>query len=250
MRVLHWLFLALSLCPGFARADGLSDLKAALTQLKASTPLKALVEVKTLRRNGADEDQGQVSIGVEDAGHGLQLSYSRELQLRFDVEQRARIREPNARTPALTALKDIDASEIFPMVSAAPGLARIVERSAFKGERVDNYNGKPARLLSFELPLESLVARDRKVTRNFESTVDIWIGADGVPLASRARQLISGRAFVVVGFESLYEEQFVFGVAGDRLLTLRRESRFDASGAGEKDMRRIVRTLQPLPHNL
>lgn len=77
-----------------------------------------------------------------------------------------------------------------------------------------------------------------------EGTLDLWIGADGTPLASSFRQRGSGRAFVVVSFEQKYDEDSVFGVTGERLLMLRRESRFSSSGAGEKMESKVVKTLQ------
>lgn len=238
-------------CAHGARADGLTDMRAALAQLKGQSPIKAVLDARSWHRmgegKGADEEQGQATIGLEDAGRGLQVTYGRELAARIDAEQRSRVRDPANKTPTLTTLKDIDIGDILPMMSSSAAILRVADKAAFKGERAEAYNGKPARVLTFELPVESLNERDRKYTKNFDSTVDVWIGADGTPLASRARQVIRGRAFVVISFESLYEEQFVYGVNGDRLLTLRRESKFGASGAGERDERKIVRTLQVLP---
>lgn len=247
---LSLLLIALLGSAPLAQADGLADMRAALAQLKGQSPLKAMLEARSWHRMGdgreAEEEQGQASIGLEDAGRGLQVTYGRELTARIDAEQRARVREPASKTPTLTTLKDTDIGEILPMVSSAAALLRMADKAAFKGERTEAYNGKSTRVLTFELPVESLNERDRKYTKKFDSTVDVWVGADGTPLALRSRQVIRGRAFVVISFESLYEEQFVYSVSGDRLLTLRRESKFSASGAGERDERKIVRTLQLL----
>jgi hypothetical protein len=248
---LSLLMAGLFACASFAHADGLADMRAALAQLKGQSPIKAVLEAHSWHRTGegraADEEQGQASVGLEDAGRGLQVTYGRDLTARIDTEQRSRVRDPANKTPTLTTLKDIDIGEMLPMVSSGAALLRVADKAAFKGERSDAYNGKPARVLTFDLPVESLNERDRKYTKKFSSTVDVWIGADGTPLASRSRQVIGGRAFVVISFDSVYEEQFVFGVNGDRLLTLRRESKFNATGAGERDERKIVRTLQVLP---
>lgn len=235
-------------CLPLAHADGLAEMRAALAQLKGQSPLKAMLEVHSWHRTGegkpADEEQGQATVGLEDAGRGLQVTYSRELSARIDAEQRSRVRDPANKTPTLTTLKDVDIGEILPMVSSGAALLRVADKAVFKGERAEAYNGKPARVLTFDLPVESLNDRDRKYTKKFSSIVEVWIGADGTPLAQRARQVIGGRAFVVISFDSVYEEQFVYGVNGDRLLTLRRESKFNATGAGERDERKIVRTLQ------
>jgi hypothetical protein len=100
------------------------------------------------------------------------------------------------------------------------------------------------RALTFEMPMSSLSTREKKYAKKFSSVLDVWIGADGMPLASRLRQAMSGRAFVVVSFDSVQEEDSVYGVVAERLLAVRKETRGHASGAGEKDERKVVTTLQ------
>ncbi len=75
----------------------------------------------------------------------------------------------------------------------------------------------------------------------------MWIGADGMPLASRMRTAVSGRAFVVVSFESTDTEDQVFGTVGDHLVVLRKESSLSSAGAGEREERKALTTLQVQP---
>jgi hypothetical protein len=79
--------------------------------------------------------------------------------------------------------------------------------------------------------------------KKFEGSLDIWIAADGTPLASRAIQNISGRAFVVVSFEQRNESESVYNQVGDRLLTVRKETKNSSSGMGEKGESKVVKTL-------
>ncbi|MFZ6743373.1 hypothetical protein ACO0LC_09120 [Undibacterium sp. JH2W] len=231
------------------QADGLADLKAALARLPGQTPVKALVDAKTWSRQGEgkelEEQNGQASISLEDSPRGLQLLYSKDLLMRLETEERAKEKDPKAKTPTIAAIKEVNSSELRPMVSAVGNLSRALEKAIFKSEKTDaSYNSKPARLLSFEIPVEKLSEKERKYVKKFEGSLEIWISADGTPMASRFHQTISGRAFVVISFESKYEEELVYGLSGDRLVITKKESKNSGSGAGEKGEMRIVKTLQ------
>ncbi|MBC3918856.1 hypothetical protein H8L32_15295 [Undibacterium sp. CY18W] len=231
-----------------ARADGLSDLKAALARLPGQSPVKALVEAKTWSRQGEGKEQeeqnGQASILLEDSPRGLQLLFGKDLLARLEVEERAREKDPKAKTPGLAAIREVNASELRPMISAAGNLTRAMEKAIFKTEKTETYNGKPARLLSFEIPVDKLTEKERKYVKKFEGSLDIWIAADGTPIASRMHQAISGRAFVVISFETKNEEDLVYGLSGDRLIVIKKETHNSGSGAGEKGEMRVTKTLQ------
>lgn len=233
---------------GPARADGLADLKAALSRLQGQSPLKATIELKSVRRLGEgkelEESSAHASLSVEDGARGMQVFYSKETLMRAEAEARAKGKDPKNKTPTVTALSELSTAELRPMVAAVLGLSRQIEEGIFKGEKLDTYNGKPARLLSFEFSMDRLTERERKYVKKMESTLDLWIAADGTPLASNFRQSGSGRAFVVVSFEQKYDEDSIFGLSGDRLLLMRKESRLSSSGAGEKMESKVVKTLQ------
>jgi len=238
---------ALTLAAGAARADGLADLKAALARAAATVPLKAQAEARTWRRLGegadAEEERGTAALHLEDGARGLSVVHGKDILARIDAELRAKARNPDSKTPTLAALDELGPRDLLALASAAPGLARMIERGQFKGERADTWQGKGARALTFEMPISTLSTRDRKYAKKFTSVLDVWIGADGMPLASRLRQTMSGRAFVVVSFESVQDEDSVYSVVGDRLLVARKETRGKAAGAGESDERKVVTTL-------
>ena len=237
-----------SLFGGVARADGLADLNAALARLQGQTSVKAQIESKTWRREGegkeAEEDSGQATVAVDGGPAGLQVLYSKELLAKVEAEQRAQVKNPKAKTPIGFALGEMKATELRSMVSAAGALSREIDDAVFSGEKMDSYKGKPARLLSFTLSLDKVPEKDRKYVKKFEGSIDVWIAADGTPLASHFRVDVSGRAFVVVSFAQKMDETRQYGVSGDHLLLLRKESKSAISGAGEKVESRIVKTLQ------
>lgn len=240
------LFIASS---SLVHADGLSDLKAALGRLQGQTPIKAIVDAKTWSKNGegkdAEERSGAASVQIEEGANGLRLQFSRDTLTKLDTEERAKEKDSKAKTPISSALSALSTSELREMTSAAANMQRDLDKANFKAERAETWNGKPARLLSFELDMDKNVKeKDRKYIKKFEGTAEVWIAADGTPLASRMQVTASGRAFVVISFESSNSEDQVFGVVGDRLVVLRKDSQNKGSGAGEKGEGRTTRTLQ------
>ena len=234
-----------------ARADGLADLKGALARSSAPAPLKARIESRLVRRHGegkdAEDEQGEAALTVEDSARGVSMVFDRDILARIEAEKRARVRNPNSKTPTTSALAELAPGDVLNMVSPAQALLRTMDKAVYKGERGEAWQGKAARVLSFDIPISTLAARELKYTKQFESGLEVWIGADGTPLASRMRQKRSGRAFVVVSFEANLEESSIYGLTGERLVTLRREFRGKASGAGESDDTRTVTTLVPQP---
>ncbi|WP_394779487.1 hypothetical protein [Undibacterium sp.] len=239
---------ALLALPGFAYADGLSDLKTALARYQAQTPLKASLELKTWSKHGEgkelDETNGLASVTVEENVRGSQVSYSRDVLNRMEAEAKAGAKDEKAKTPTITALKELSISELRGMSNAAGALLLSLEKLNFKSERAETWNGKPARVLTFEASLENQQARDKKYVRKLEGTTEIWIAADGTPLADRSRLNISGRALLVISFEMVNNEDHVYSLVGDRLVVLRKEIYTKGSGAGEKGEGRIIKTLQ------
>ncbi|MBY0572222.1 MAG: hypothetical protein K2P84_00950 [Undibacterium sp.] len=242
--------LAVALTAGSAQADGLGDLKAALSRLQGHVPIKAVVEAKTWNRQGegkeVEETQGKASVKVEEGQAGLQVSYSRDLLNTLEAEERAKEKDSKAKTPTLAALGEVNSSSLRPLISASASLTRSLEKANFKSEKVDTYNGKPARLLSFELSIDKLSEKERKYLKKFEGSVSVWIDADGTPLASRYSQSLSARAFLVVSFESKNDEEWAYTTVGDRLVALRREVKSSGAGMGEKSENKVTKSLQVL----
>ena len=133
------------------------------------------------------------------------------------------------------------------MTAAAQTLLRALEKAQFKEERADSLNGKPARLLSFELGQDKIAEKDRKYVKSFEGQMDVWIDTDGTPLASKTHMHASGRAFLVVSFDVDNGEDYVYAMAGERLVAVRKEVRRKNAGGGDKSEERTVHTLQLRP---
>jgi len=82
--------------------------------------------------------------------------------------------------------------------------------------------------------------------REFKLQLNVWIAADGTPLASQRHLELSGRAFVVVSFEHHSDERRSYAVVGDRLVATNDDEKGSAKGAGESQEYRTERSLQTL----
>jgi hypothetical protein len=231
-RLLLCLFAALLALP--AHADGLSDLKAALVRLQGQAPLKGSVSVKSESRiSEGKEDElstALAQIQFDDSVQGLRLTYPGAALTKATQEEAAQASNPKATTPTASGLKSLSFSDVRDMARAAENLQRDIASASLKSERADSYQGQPARVLLLDVPQK----KQDKYVKKFESTVEVWIAADGTPLASKARQRVEGSAFVVISFEMLNTEEQVFSVVGDRLIATKRTVTNSGSGAGQK----------------
>lgn len=240
----------ISLC-GPVRADGLNELKEALTRYPATNAIKAQVDAKTWKRDrdgkNDEEKSGQATLYLEDNAQGLRVQYSKDALNRYSVEEKAREKNTKANTPTLSALAALNLGELRQLTNAAPSLMQQLERSTFKDERIDTYNGKQARLLSFDYGIGALSEKDRKYLKKYDGSLEVWIAADGTPLASRTHQTLSGRAYVVVSFDMKNDEELVYHPIGDRLTVARKESNSSGNGMGEHGESKTTRSLRMVP---
>ena len=237
--MLRSLLLAITLlAPALSHADGLADLKAALAKPTGPQPLKAQLSVKTQQRHGEGSDatveQGAVSIGVEDDAQGLRTQLSADLLAKLRAEGVAGEQDANAPAPAGLALQQLGVRDVRALTAGADTLARLLARATFKQESATTLNGQPARLLAFDLGAGPLRERDKKYVKKIEGSLQVWTAADGTPLEARSQLKISGRAMVVISFETTQSDRLVFARAAERLIVVTREQVQSSSGGGEK----------------
>lgn len=226
-------------------ANPLQELRDTLGRLAGHTPLKATVQLKSESRthdgDESDTSAGLATVQLEDGPTGLRLAYPQAALAQAAREETARAANPKAPAPTATGLKGLSFSEVRELSRAAETLRRDLANAIFKTERNEAWQGRPARVLVFDVPQ---VKKDKYV-KKFESTLEVWLGADGTPLASRQRQRLEGSAFVVINFEMQNTEELVFAVVGERLVATQRTSVTRGSGAGQKGSGRTEYTLQP-----
>lgn len=224
----------LSLTPD-AHADALSDLRSALGRLQGQTPIKGQVSVKSENRQNEGKDDarnelGAAQVAFDDGPQGLRLTYPQPLLTKALQEDAAKDANPKASTPTATGLGNLAYQDVRQMTRAAEGLLRTLNRASFKSERTDTWQGQAARVVSFDVPLRE----PNKYTKKYSNVLEVWVAADGTPLAARQTQSISGRAMMVISFEMSSSEETQFTVVGERLVAVRRSSQSSGEGAGEK----------------
>ena len=228
-----------------ARPDPLAQLVGALARLPATTPVRARVEHRVTFTQG-DEEQaptaGTATATVSSGSEGLRITWSPSLLARTETEERERTRNPDAPTPTRDAVGDLRALALARALDAVPEMLRSLHDARVLEDKVEPLDGVPTRVLLLQVK-PAIAARDRKYVKDVEATARIWLGPDGVPLATDRRVLLKGRIFLIITFDIEQKESLRFGRSGDRLVVLRHESEFRSAGAGEKRDRLAVTTL-------
>lgn len=238
--------LALLLMLPKAQADGLADLKAALAQLQGSSAVRGTLQLRGESRvnEGKDDariETSQAQIGVEDGPQGLRLLYPQAQLARARQEQEAFAKDPKASKPTAEGLEGLTLREAQALLRPVERLQQRLATAQFKSEKADSWQGQPARLLSFTLPM----TQPNKHVKEHSHELLLWINADGVPLASRSTQKNSGRAYLVISFEIWGEEELQYAVLGERLVALRSSSKNGGSGGGERGQAQRTLTFTP-----
>ena len=99
----------------------------------AATPVKGQLQLDSWSRDGGEsgaaaEERGQAGVAFEDGPAGLRVHLPRELLQRAELEDRLREKDPDARTPALTALRLLDLRELKQTPRRLPGSAYAATR--------------------------------------------------------------------------------------------------------------------------
>lgn len=242
------LSLLLALAGSPARADSLDALREVLKTLRGTSPLKATATA-TLSGAGRGDtgksrtEAGSAAVTVDAGAHGLRLAYAPDLLARLSAEGAAETRDPNAPTPIRKALDKLKPEALVDLAHAAAALLRELEGARLTGERSESWQGVPARVLSVQIPTEKFLAL--KGVKKASVTFDIWIDANGRPLASKTRAVVSGRVAMVVSFDATFVEDTVYAVLGDRLVVRRRELVESVSGLAAGGDSRTTLSLQP-----
>jgi hypothetical protein len=228
-------------------ADGLSNLKSALGRYGAKSTIKGVFEAQIWSQQGKDKDatqtRGRAKASIEYGPQGLRMSWDRPFLQQLDKETRARS-QPNPPTnQALNALWAMDMRKASGMVNPAEELLRVIDTATFLSEGIETFNGRQVRTLNFSVPLGSEAQRFRRWLKDFNSTVKIWIDADGSPLGFLQKVHMKARAFLVITLEQTREETITYANAGDHLICSRQEERQEFHGGGEYNTSRTTRTF-------
>ncbi len=176
--------LPLLVLPALAWADGPVDLRTSLQRLHGHAPVKVELayavhqERTTFMKPVVHERSLRLQI-VEDEG-GLHVDWKLPTVGASRPEP-----EATALTPMGEVLKDLDPLTLNGLLNQADALDAQLETAQFKAEDRATYQGHPVRVLTFTCKPRILAQHQGRVTQA-ESTLKIWIGDDGVPMATES----------------------------------------------------------------
>jgi hypothetical protein len=103
--------------------------------------------------------------------------------------------------------------------------------SQLVSEKADTYQGKPARLvqLVYTPPIEDMSKVSIKENAH---TAQMWIGADGLPLAAVMTHKLRGSFMMFISFEQASRDELVFNVVNNRLVLAHRDEQGTRKGPG------------------
>src|SRR5258706_2419615 len=114
-----------------ARADVITDMRAAVSQLHATKPIHVSIDVQRSRKNeGRCANQqftGAASLDVIEDDAGLHIIFPRAVLERADRESREHTADPRKQTPTRAAVNDTQATEIADCVNFAGTFLRLID---------------------------------------------------------------------------------------------------------------------------
>ena len=225
-------------------ADALTDLRATLAQLAATTPAHGAFEVTSTNKS-SDEDQpfqGKASVGFEIADAGLRVLYPKTTLMQANQEARAEAADPDHQTPARAGMGRVHALQLAELLDGAASLTNELLTAQLIDVKPTTWRGKPARLVTFKLSPKLSKGASKRV-KKVDATLSVWLGDDGVPIA--AERLFSIKAsFMLIAFESDQKESWTYTRNGDRLVATFCEETQKSDGFGQHNLSHVVQVVR------
>lgn len=215
---------------GMACADGLSDLENALTRLQSKMPMSAVIELSYTQKREEDSpiESGNVAVSLDDNDNGLQITYNKALLEKMAFETQQKSLNDDAITPTLSSINRLSPRNLQTMLSAATGLRDRIKQLSFIDEKKQSYQGREVRVLSFDMPIETIIddKKAREFVTKFKASYRIWIEDDGTPVETQMTFKGKGSAYVFFSLEAKSSAVSKYRVSNGRLLRTQSESKF------------------------
>ncbi len=227
-----------------AHANGLEDLKTALATLQGTGAMRGTFDVRETRTDldakpAKGPESAAVSALVEEDGNGLAIRWDHGLLKK--VADEAKLPKDKKRPMGVSDIMgQISARSVAQAVNYAPNLLQYLQNGQLRAERMDAYNGKPARLIEVLVTPPNPDADKVKMKDN-SHVARIWLSPDNLPLAATIYHTIKASFMVFLSFEQSSKEEMTFSVQANRLLVLKRDDAGKEKGPGsESEYRRQV----------
>jgi hypothetical protein len=241
------ILLGAGLLTASAHADVVADMRAAISQLRATKPIHVSIDVQRSRKSEGrfanHQFSGSASIDVVEDEAGLRITFPRAILERADRESREHTVDPRKTMPTRGAINDTQPTEVADAVDFAGPFLRLLATATKLSETRGVRDGRPVRIvvlkLTPKLPPEATSIFSVKFT---EDQMTVWLGDDNIPVA--AERIQRGTAgFMFIKGSMMDRSSWTFTRYGDRLVVLRDDSSYMGSGFGQKGEGRNVQVL-------
>lgn len=229
-----------------ASADALSDLRAVLARFPASSPftVAATVEVSGDSAGVAGSRSGSSKFEVTTSADGLVVRVPDSEVRSAAKEARAKKHDPNAITPARTAMAALTVFDVIDPLDAAAMLLNDLDDATLVAQSASSWHGRAATRLT--ISVKPTLAGTSRFVNKPKIELRVWLDADGIPIAAERDSNYSA-TFVVVTASNSRVERWELATAGDRLYASRAEEVDRASAVGRNIT--TSRTLALVPHS-
>jgi hypothetical protein len=187
--------------------------------------------------------QGSAVTHVEDGPQGLRIGWDRNAMQAAEAEQRATSLAPARQAPAAQVMKSLTALDLAERLHEGETLDRLLLQATLVETRPDTWEGKPATLLVFHTVPVITPPSLRRAVKEIAAQGQLWLGADGTPLAYRSEVNYKGSRFLI-RFQGMQKEEIHFLRNGNRLVGTWTSNEERQSGLGQSlDTKRTYRII-------
>jgi hypothetical protein len=229
------------------RADTVADMRAAISQLRATQPIHVSIDLQRSRKNEGrfanQQFSGSASIDAVEDEAGLRITFPRAILERADRESREHTADPRKQMPTRAAVNDTQPTEVADAVDFAGPFLRLLQMATKVSETRGVRDGRPIRVVILKLT-PKLVSEATSIfsVKFTEDQMTVWLGDDNIPVA--AERIQRGTAgFMFIKGSMTNRSSWTFTHYGDRLVVLRDDSSYAGSGFGQKGEGRSVQVL-------
>lgn len=219
-------------------ADTLADVRAAVTALHGTQPIRATVDMK---RNDNDSGRfsndrftGAASVDVAVDGEGVHLTFAPAFVEQVLRERRERRTNEKKVDPTTRTVSGVGALWVLDHLNASDTFLGLLRHATLQSETRAAWQSRPARLLVLRIDepepegFKGLGSVGMKVHR-----LNVWVGDDNLPLAAERVQEATPRVLFFHGTMKS-RESWAFARVTDHLVVLRHDASHAADMLGQK----------------
>jgi hypothetical protein len=226
-------------------ADGLADLRGALSRLQGGEAIRATANIQNWSQEGegkkARVKQSHNTVQIEDGPNGLRLGWTSAQIQSARKESQLKAKDPEAATPNLDSLSALNGLGATSFLSQGDHLLQQLNSATLLEDKADSCQGEPARLVVFKLD-PAVGAEEKSMIKDRKETLKVWLDGHGVPIATEHMVFIKASKFLI-SFTANNRETRKLAVLGNRLVVRSETKESSGSGMGFSNTSKKVTAL-------